>query len=1035
MPSPARPLEAASGTERQPLRLLLIEDSEVDAELIVREVSRGGYLVEWARVDSAAGLAAALRQPWDAIACDWVMPGFGAPEALRMIADAGIDVPTIIVSGEVGEEYAVTAMKSGAHDFVSKHRLARLVPALERECRDAAGRRARQRAEAALRATEEGFRRLIESSLDIVAILEPDGTYRYVSPAVELLTGFAPADLVGTNALDLVHPDDRVVVAERLAEGLARGDDSGAAEYRHRHKAGGWRVLEAVARNLRDDPVIAGIVIHVRDMTTRREVETALQRSEERMRLALGAAPMGTWEYDVASGLVQWAGALATRMGHLPGASPLPVEVFRTFLHPEDRERVRGLVDAALRDDVPFHYEARLLGPDGATRWVLVHGRVLRDGGGRPQRLVGVDLDVTERKEAEEGLRQQLALQQQLETIAAVSPDAIYTAHLRADGSMCFPYASSALMAISGLPPEAIREDGRAIFALVHPDDLARINATTAESVRTLQPWRCEFRLCNPQRGERWVAGHSIPRRQADGTVVWHGVMRDVTDARRAEDALRASEARHRSLFHNMLNGFALCRMEFVDGRPHDFVYLEVNEAFATLTGLRDVVGRRVSEVIPGIRETNPEVFEIYGRVVTSGRSERFESFLPALGCWLDVAVYATGDGCFAAVFENVTERREGERLLRASEARLRVTMDSMLEGLQVIGEDWRYRYINPAAAAQGRRAPGELLGRTMMECYPGIERSALFAVLQRCMAAHAPQRLLNEFTFPDGRTGWFDLSIQRIPEGLAVLSVDVTDRQRAEAELRQLTADLEARVTARTAELDAANRDLQAFTYSVSHDLRAPLRTIDGFSLAVLEDYAALLPAEGQRHLEAIRRGARRMGQIIDALLQLSRVGRVRLETGEVDTAALVREVVDELAGLYPGRHVAVELGPLPACRGDRTLLRQVWANLLDNAYKYTARREAARIEVAAHAAPEGPVYVVRDNGAGFDMAQASRLFGVFQRLHRDAEFEGTGIGLAIVQQIVQRHGGRVWADAAVDRGATFCFTLGHGGDAAATV
>jgi light-regulated signal transduction histidine kinase (bacteriophytochrome) len=210
-----------------------------------------------------------------------------------------------------------------------------------------------------------------------------------------------------------------------------------------------------------------------------------------------------------------------------------------------------------------------------------------------------------------------------------------------------------------------------------------------------------------------------------------------------------------------------------------------------------------------------------------------------------------------------------------------------------------------------------------------------------------------------------------------------------------------------------------------VSHDLRAPLRAVDGFSQAVLEDYGAYLPEEGRRHLETIREGAQRMGVLIDDLLTFSRLSRTPLKKQEVNVNLLVRKVLKELRSEREGRQIDIQLGDLPSCQGDSALLRQAWINLISNAVKYTRHRQAAVIRIGCQVEQEENVYFVHDNGAGFDMRYVHKLFGVFQRLHRKEEFEGTGVGLAIVQRIIHRHGGRVWAEAVLDRGATFYFTL----------
>jgi signal transduction histidine kinase len=253
----------------------------------------------------------------------------------------------------------------------------------------------------------------------------------------------------------------------------------------------------------------------------------------------------------------------------------------------------------------------------------------------------------------------------------------------------------------------------------------------------------------------------------------------------------------------------------------------------------------------------------------------------------------------------------------------------------------------------------------------------------------------------------------------------DLADRAALALDNAQLYAQLQRRVVEATAELRAANQELEAFSYSVAHDLRAPLRSIDGFSQALLDDYAGKLGGDGEGYLTHVRESARQMSHLIDDLLQLSRVTRGELHRGSVDFSRAAQGIVARLQQMEPDRRVEIVIQDGLVATGDATLMGAVLENLLGNAWKFTRQRAVARIELGALAGRRPLVYFVRDNGAGFDMAYAHKLFGVFQRLHSAREFEGTGIGLATVQRIVRRHGGRVWAEAGVDQGATVYFTL----------
>jgi len=280
------------------------------------------------------------------------------------------------------------------------------------------------------------------------------------------------------------------------------------------------------------------------------------------------------------------------------------------------------------------------------------------------------------------------------------------------------------------------------------------------------------------------------------------------------------------------------------------------------------------------------------------------------------------------------------------------------------------------------------------------------------------------EYFFPK-REQWICFRVNRIEDGISIFFNDITKQKIAEDALKALHHKLEQKVTDRTAELQKVNNELEAFTYSVSHDLRAPLRGIIGFTSILEEDYTSQLDDEARRITTVIKNNTRKMGQLIDDLLSFSRVGRGQLLKTEVYPEDLVKEIVNDLNQQNPERIIGWKIGELPAVNADLISFRQIWVNLLSNAVKYTGKTDHPLIEVGAAATKEQVIFYVKDNGVGFDEKYSNKLFRVFQRLHSSDEFEGTGVGLAIVEKVVSKHGGKVWASSKNGEGACFSFTI----------
>ncbi len=379
-------------------------------------------------------------------------------------------------------------------------------------------------------------------------------------------------------------------------------------------------------------------------------------------------------------------------------------------------------------------------------------------------------------------------------------------------------------------------------------------------------------------------------------------------------------------------------------------------------------------------------------------------------------------------------QRLSAEAQVRASEARFAGILSSAMDAIVSMDRDQRVVIFNRGAERMFGYRPEQIVGqpidRLLPDRFRAVHREHVLAFNQsevktRSMSGGPLLLALRA----DGTEFPIEASISKVGGGADTIYTaiirDVTEQRRSADEIRRFATTLELRVAERTSQLEAANRELEAFSYSVSHDLRAPLRSMDGFALAVIEDYGHGLPPEGLHFLNRIRQGARRLGTLVDDLLALSRLGRQSLVRSEVDMHRLVGECLAELNVSATAPGATIDLQPMARADADATLVRQVWINLLANAVKFSRGSPSPRVEIGSIEQGGQPVWFVRDNGVGFDMKYAAKLFGVFQRLHLQHEFEGTGVGLAIVERIVQRHGGAAWADSRPGEGATFYFTL----------
>jgi PAS domain S-box-containing protein len=385
------------------------------------------------------------------------------------------------------------------------------------------------------------------------------------------------------------------------------------------------------------------------------------------------------------------------------------------------------------------------------------------------------------------------------------------------------------------------------------------------------------------------------------------------------------------------------------------------------------------------------------------------------------------------ALEKQIAERSEAERALRDSERRNRTLVDATTSVVWTADRDRHFTVSQEAWAGYTGQKQDDYNGNGWFRAFHADDRPLLESQWSAARDAKSPLdcdlKLWNAassaYRFVSLRAAPVLDADDQVMEWIGTIT-DIDDRKRAQGEILRLNADLEDRVRRRTVELEATNKELESFSYSISHDLRAPLRAIDGYSRMVEEDYGEKFDDEGKRMLSIVREEALKMGRLIDDLLAFSKLSRKSIdETANIDMTAMARNVAQEILRDQNPERVRLDIWPLPTARGDGALLRQVWVNLLSNALKYSGSRSQAEVLVTGEVVNGEAVYRVQDNGVGFDMKYAGKLFGVFQRLHKAEEFEGTGVGLAIVHRVITRHGGTVRADGRLGEGATFYFTL----------
>jgi chemotaxis family two-component system sensor kinase Cph1 len=531
------------------------------------------------------------------------------------------------------------------------------------------------------------------------------------------------------------------------------------------------------------------------------------------------------------------------------------------------------------------------------------------------------------------------------------------------------------------------------------------------------------------------------------GKNLLYSIVHDITAQKKAEIALRNSENRYRSLFENMLEGFAFCKMIFdKNNHPVDWIYLDVNTAFDRLTGLGNIIGKKVTESIPGIKESDPKLFEVYGRVALTGKPEIFEIDFKPLNVWYNISVFSPEKEFFVAVFEDITKRKKSELALKEITHNLelkvkertqelisaneynRSLIEASLDPLVTIGPDGKITDVNHSTEKFTGRTRNELIGTDFSDYFtePKKAKEGYQKVFKEGFVLDYPLEIKNKNEHTTSVL--YNASVYKNEfnevTGVFAAARDITGIKKAEKKLRKYQDTLEKKVKERTKALAQSNKELEEFAYVASHDLKEPLRMITSFLQLLERRYKDQLDQDANEFIEFAVEGAKRMDMMINDLLDYSKIGNQEREFEYLQSEKLLETVLMNLKSAIDNSNTIVTHDPLPLIFANDQMMIQLFQNLISNSIKYRGEKNP-KIHISVDNVNDEYIFAVKDNGIGIDQKHLERIFTIFKRLHTREEYEGNGIGLAIVQKIVQKHHGKIWAKSEFGKGTTFYFTL----------
>lgn len=879
----------------------------------------------------------------------------------------------------------------------------------------------RKKAEEALRAEEERFRIITEQSSDIIILINREGRIIYENPAVEKILGYNFQNRKDQNAFENLHPDDLPFFQE-LFQTIFRGEIPPVkkTEARIRHANGTWRIFEVVGGPLRINNVIEMLIANLRDITERKEAEEKLYLSELRYRTILEDIQEGYFEIDLAGNFTFFNDTVIRVFGY--SREELTGMNYRQFTDEDELNHLSQLYNRVLTTGEPNkELVFKIRRKDGTFRYIEGSISLLKNSSGKPIGFRGIAHDITERILVEQSLRES---EEKFRILTESTPTAVMLYQ-----NNKWIYANPAATEISGYSNEELLKLN--FWDFVHPDD----KQTTMERGR------------KRQQGEHVTSRYTLRIIAKDGTVKWIDLsgatiniggspagiisVMDITENKRAEEALLERDDRFKKLSAHVPGMI----YQFVRRPDGTYCLPFVTESIKTMLGCSpEDVRDDFSPIVKFIYKDDLE--KLFASIEESAKNMT----LWTLECRVQIPgepikwVFGhaspeklpDGSIVWHGYITDITERKKAEDELKRSEHSLNESQDQAHMG------SWEFDSVQQKSfwSAEMFRMLGRdpALGPMSFDDFLALvhpdDRKSVRRDVIKCFNTKAPFHHEYRIVFPDKRMIFIEArgkSTSDLQGNLTRISgviQNITERKKTEEEIIKLNETLEQRVKERTAELEA-------FSYSVSHDLRAPLRAVHGFGQALLEDYHDQLDENARDYLGRIRRATENMGELIEDLLKLSRIARSEMDIVQVNLSQIVMSIAEEFQKSQPERSVHFIIEENLEDSADPRLMRILFENLIGNAWKFTGKIDHPEIEFGSTFEDGKKTYFIRDNGTGFDMHYAKKLFTPFQRLHTSEEYSGTGIGLAIVKRIIARHGGTIRAESTVGKGTSILFTL----------